>query len=622
MIGAFAGRLRRHRTTATARRTRWMIAALFALAPQSMAAPLQAEKRNEQGAIIKIADTASNEIQPKVLHGHSAAVQTVTFSDDGKYVASASYDKTIKIWDVRTGAEIKTLSGHTGWLGSVCFSPDGRLLASGSQDLSVKIWDAATGHEIKTLRGFRDTVWSVAFSPEGRKLVAGSRDGTIKLWESGTWRDIMTLPEGGAYARDPADSVGSARTIALSPDGYMLAKGSWNSQITLFDLRSGKQGRTLAGHTAAVYSLAFSHDGRMLVSAGLDKTIKLWDPATGVLIATLTGHTGGVNSVAVSPDSRYLASASDDGMIKLWDARTHREIRSLPAYDGGTRSVAFSPDGHFLVSGGQDKTVKLWDISDAAIFAAAPAPLSPVVNRPAPQTPAPAGRRVALVIGNRDYGAATLANPVFDADLVSAALRGVGFEVLEVTNADFKAMDAALNQFSAMADQASVALFYFAGHGFALNDGVRPRNYLMSTSADLHATDELILSHDGLPLDTVISRISKRAQVTIAFIDACRNDPFHRGVGDRGFDRIVTSNHRQLFVGMSTQVGKTAIDGEAGKGSPFAQAFAEVIATPGLRIDDAFRDLRDRVAARTSGSQRPEILEDDLDRGSLILTGQ
>ena len=150
---------------------------------------------------------------------------------------------------------------------------------------------------------------------------------------------------------------------------------------------------------------------------------------------------------------------------------------------------------------------------------------------------------------------------MFAAALITSTLREAGFEVLEVLNVDFKSMDAALTRFSKMEGDADVALFYLAGHGFALNDGSRPRNYLMSTSADLNATDEIMLSHDGIALDAIIERISARAKVTLAFIDACRNDPFHRGAGDRGFDRIEIPNHRQLFVGMSTQLGRTGKPG-------------------------------------------------------------
>ena len=224
---------------------------------------------------------------------------------------------------------------------------------------------------------------------------------------------------------------------------------------------------------------------------------------------------------------------------------------------------------------------QLWPQDQAVQTALEQVRLSHSTNPP----PTPArGRRVALVIGNRDYTNAALANPIFDADLVSSSLKKIGFEVTEVKNADFKAMDAAITNFVAKEDRPDIVLLYFAGHGFAISDGLRQRNYLMSTSADLSATSEAVLRRDGMPLDEVIDRISAPARITLAFVDACRNDPFHRGAGDRGFEPIDIPLHRELFIGMSTQVGKTAIDGVEGSGSPFARAFAEVIATPGLRV--------------------------------------
>jgi uncharacterized caspase-like protein len=239
---------------------------------------------------------------------------------------------------------------------------------------------------------------------------------------------------------------------------------------------------------------------------------------------------------------------------------------------------------------------------------------------PAAPPLARSAQKLALVIGNAAYRDAPLANPTIDADLVSTSLKTIGFDVTEVKNADFAAFDAALSSFVAKEDQADIVLFYFAGHGFAIaGDDLRPRNYLMSTSADMQASSDALLRRDGLSIDDIIQRISARAKVTLAFVDACRNDPFHRGAGDRGFERIAVSVARQIYIGMSTQLGKTALDGSSGTGSPFAQAFAEQMTIPGLRIDDAFRALRDEVSDKTQGKQQPEILQDDLKRGALTL---
>lgn len=244
---------------------------------------------------------------------------------------------------------------------------------------------------------------------------------------------------------------------------------------------------------------------------------------------------------------------------------------------------------------------------------------SPATTTPIPDI-ASENRRVALVIGNGAYKNAPLSNPAVDADLVSLSLRNVGFDVVEVKDVDFVGFDKALTDFVSKEESADIALFYFAGHGFAISgDDLRPRNYLMSTSADMRSTSDAVLRRDGISIDEIIHRISAAAKVTLAFVDACRNDPFHRGGGDRGFERIGVGATRQVYIGMSTTLGRTALDGDDGKGSPFATAFVDTMTVPGQRIDDAFRALRDEVSQRTDGKQEPEVLQDNLRQGALVL---
>jgi WD40 repeat protein len=116
------------------------------------------------------------------LKGHDSRVNSVSFSPDGKTLASGSDDKTIKLWNLATGNQITTLKGHDSWVNSVSFSPDGKTLASGSTDKTIKLWNLATGNQITTLKGHDSWVNSVSFSPDGKTLASGSTDKTIKLW--------------------------------------------------------------------------------------------------------------------------------------------------------------------------------------------------------------------------------------------------------------------------------------------------------------------------------------------------------------------------------------------------------------------------------------------------------
>ena len=256
----------------------------------------------------------------------------------GFRVAKAdSPDWEQKLRDVAQRDAATTLSGHTETIMSLAFSPDGKTLASASDDRTIKLWVVATGKNTATLGGHTDHVLSVAFSPDGKTLASGSQDETIKLWEIATGNNIATFK---GHNRGVA-------SVVFSPDGRTLVSGSWDKSIKLWDVTAGHQTAVLDGHTWAV---RFSPDGKSLASAGADKTIKLWDIASGKNTAILKGHVTVIHCLAYHPDGKTLASASGESAIKLWDTATGKNFATLQQDSGKIYYVAFSPDGKTLAS--------------------------------------------------------------------------------------------------------------------------------------------------------------------------------------------------------------------------------------------------------------------------------
>ena len=300
---------------------------------------------------------------------HTGGIFSVAFSPDGKELATASDDHMVKLWDTDTGQgvfidyrlgvplvrtdtameERAALKGHEGHVSSVAFSPDGLWLATGSFDRTVRLWKVARELEPVWLRGLSDRVHSIAFSPDGRKLATGTQEHLVELWDL-SMKQAQVLGHSGAV-----------HSVAFSSDGQRLATGSADRTVKLWNLVTGEK-LTLTGHEKAVQDVAFSPDGKRLASGSRDNTIKLWDAATGQELHTFKEHTGIISSVAFSPDGRKLASGDANAIVKLWDAATRQELLTLAQHTGWIRSVVFSPDGKLLATGSEDHTVKLWDV--------------------------------------------------------------------------------------------------------------------------------------------------------------------------------------------------------------------------------------------------------------------
>ncbi len=355
--------------------------ALFAQTPQSTEKPeliLQTGHAQKSEAIsfspngryvatgsidrsIKIWEAATGH-ELRALNGSNTVIKALAFSPNGQLLAASGADGKLRLWDVTTGEEKAVLPGHTKAVSALAFSRDGRWLASGgTDDYTIKIWEVAAQREVRSLSGSRAWVTALAFSPNAQTLVAGGADGTLKFWDTSAWREERTLNAHRERVRGLVYSANSERLATCGNDGVT----HW------WDARANQPLKSFTNQTTPIIAVALAANDTQLLICAADHTIKRFNLANGNELATLSvsENLNRYETAAFSPMGEWLAACDGSRNVVVRDATKQADAIPLESQVNAVKAVAFSPDGRWFATGNQDTSLTLWETYSGRVVA-------------------------------------------------------------------------------------------------------------------------------------------------------------------------------------------------------------------------------------------------------------
>lgn len=533
---------------------------------------------------------------------NNVATTSISFAPDGRHMFIGGFTKS---FDLANGSiDMRTLKKDTETNADLAFkvevSRDNRILVI-SKVNRLEIWDLQSRTMTKAIRDMQLVEPAVSITPDSRYIVCMHRNGEI------VFRNAVSLQ----ISHEQKLTSETPASLTASPDGKLILIGTKAGTIISFDISTHQINASKAAveeiqdisiPESCEYVAASSSNGRIWLGSYPDlKQVRSWQ-----------AHSSGLTSISFHPSGEYLASGGKDKFIRIWEIPGGIRKEEWEAHSNPVYSVAFSPDGAFLASGSDNDAfsraddTRLWSFSAGEKMAAITAqdistnkPLNTIPVQQRPDTDSP--RRLALVIGNGNYLASTLANPENDARAMRDVLLEFGFDVLEYENLTQSQMKKAMDEFGEKLRNYDAGLFFYAGHGIQS----KGYNYLIPVDANLKSEEQV--EYDCVQADRILALMEgSGSKVNIIILDACRNNPF-----ERSWTRSATGKGLAFMnapsgslIAYATAPGSTASDG-SGKNGLYTSAILESIRIPDINILQIFQNVRSIVSGKSEGKQVP-----------------
>ena len=308
------------------------------------------------GAITVLASAAD----PKVLVGHTDPVYAAVYTPDGTKLITASFDKTLRLWDLNSLTTLRTMPGHTGLVLCAAISKDGQRIVSGSHDNSLRLWDVPQSAPAAHWQAHAGAT-SVAVSADGTWVLTGGADKTIKLWNAA---DRSLIREIGGL---PQPIV----RVALRSDKQQLTVADAAGFVRFFNPNDGSPQGVIGAHTAEITGLGYPPNNSFLLTSAADGLVKRW-PVQLPTTRTAVGHEGALTALKVAPNNSLVVTAALDKTVRVWGFGDARQQRTLDGHSGNVTALAWSADSARVLTGGDDKVPRQFNVGDGTLFKAYP----------------------------------------------------------------------------------------------------------------------------------------------------------------------------------------------------------------------------------------------------------